>query len=122
MRIAVIGSRNLIVTDLERYLPSGTTEIVSGGARGVDSCAREYAQRAGLVFVEILPDYDRYGREAPLVRNREIVNLSDGVVAFWDGHSRGTRMAVEYARSIGVPVRLYMRSGGGAHAPGNHAT
>ena len=36
MKVAVIGSRGLSVTDLGRYLPENTTEIVSGGARGVD--------------------------------------------------------------------------------------
>ncbi|MBQ8648757.1 MAG: hypothetical protein IJ470_01635 [Clostridia bacterium] len=43
MRVAVIGSRNLKVDDLSKYLPVSTTEIVSGGAKGIDTCAREYA-------------------------------------------------------------------------------
>ena len=45
MKVAIIGSRNLKVDNLAPYLPSNTTEIVSGGARGVDHCAREYALR-----------------------------------------------------------------------------
>ncbi len=48
MKIAIIGSRNLIVNDLENYLPADTYEIVSGGARGIDSCAREYAKKIFL--------------------------------------------------------------------------
>ena len=43
MKVAVIGSRNLTVSNLEKYLPAGVTEIVSGGARGVDTSAREYS-------------------------------------------------------------------------------
>ena len=39
MKIAVIGSRSLTVVDLAQYLPIGVTEIVSGGARGVDISA-----------------------------------------------------------------------------------
>ena len=39
MKIAVIGSRNLIVENLEEYLPADCTEIVSGGAKGIDECA-----------------------------------------------------------------------------------
>ena len=42
MKVAVIGSRNLTVENLGQYLPEETTEIVSGGAKGVDTCAREY--------------------------------------------------------------------------------
>ena len=52
MKVAIIGSRNLTVTDLENYLPEGTTEIVSGGAKGVDSCAKAFALSKGLKAVE----------------------------------------------------------------------
>ena len=41
MRIAIVGSRNIWVDDLESYLPAGVTEIVSGGAKGVDFCAKQ---------------------------------------------------------------------------------
>ena len=42
MKVAIVGSRNLHVENLEKYLPKNTTEIVSGGARGIDSDARAY--------------------------------------------------------------------------------
>lgn len=64
MRVAVVGSRGLKVEHLENYLPEGVTEIVSGGARGVDTCAREYALSHGLKLTEFLPEYDKYGRSA----------------------------------------------------------
>ena len=51
MKIAIIGSRNLIVNDLERYLPKHTTEIVSGGAMGIDTCAEKYAKENNIPFV-----------------------------------------------------------------------
>lgn len=69
MRVAVIGSRGLTVRDMGQYLPEGTTEIVSGGAKGVDSSAREYAMTHGIKLTEFLPEYDKYGRSAPLKRN-----------------------------------------------------
>lgn len=43
MKIAVIGSRTLTVRDLEKYIPKDTTEIISGGANGIDRCAKEFA-------------------------------------------------------------------------------
>lgn len=43
MKVAVIGSRGLSVPNIGEYLPEDTTEIVSGGAKGVDASAREYA-------------------------------------------------------------------------------
>lgn len=57
MKVAVIGSRGLTVCHLEKYLPEGTAEIVSGGAKGVDTCARAYALKHGIRMTEFLPDY-----------------------------------------------------------------
>ena len=57
MKVAVIGSRGLTVENLGDYLPQATDEIVSGGAKGIDACAREYAEKAGLRLTEFLPDY-----------------------------------------------------------------
>ena len=72
MKIAVIGSRRITEVDLERYV-TGCDEIVSGGAAGVDSCAAEYARENGLKLTEFLPQYEHYGRAAPIKRNKEIV-------------------------------------------------
>ena len=71
MKVAVVGSRTLTNIELGRYISEDAEEIVSGGAVGVDSCAAEYARRKGLRLTEILPQYERYGRGAPIVRNKE---------------------------------------------------
>ena len=56
MKTAVIGSRSLTVDDLEKYIPLGTCEIVSGGAKGIDTCAHDYAVLHGLRLTEFLPE------------------------------------------------------------------
>lgn len=109
MKIAVIGSRNLTVEDLGKYLPEETTEIVSGGAKGVDTCAREYASAKGLKLTEFLPEYNRYGRGAPLKRNLQIIDYADCVLAFWDGQSRGTKFVIERCKAQGKPVRVFLK-------------
>lgn len=107
MKVAVIGSRNIRVVDLDAFLPIGTTEIVSGGARGVDACARRYARAHRIKLTEFLPDYDTYGKAAPLRRNDAIVTYADLVLAFWDGASHGTRYVVRRCREEGTPVRIF---------------
>lgn len=107
MKVAVIGSRGMSVDDLENYLPEGTTEIVSGGARGVDTSAREYALRHGLKLTECLPDYARYGRGAPLKRNITIIENADLVLAFWDGVSRGTKFVIDNCKKRDIPIKVY---------------
>ncbi len=107
MKVAVIGSRSLYVNDLENYLPKETTEIVSGGAVGVDRSARRYAKQNGLKLTEFLPDYDTYGKYAPLKRNLEIIEYADIIYAFWDGKSGGTSFVIENCRKLGKKVRVF---------------
>ncbi len=107
MKIAVVGSRSITNIPLANVIPPQCTEIVSGGARGVDTCARIYAQVHGLKLTEFFPDYDRYGRAAPLKRNDLIVAHADMVLAFWDGESRGTIYTVRQCKSQGKPYRVF---------------
>ncbi|MBQ7119160.1 MAG: DUF2493 domain-containing protein [Oscillospiraceae bacterium] len=106
MKVAIIGSRNITVENLGDYLPENTTEIVSGGAKGVDICAREYAMENGIKLTEFLPDYARYRRGAPLKRNIQIIEYADTVLAFWDGKSRGTKFVIDNCEKIGREVKV----------------
>ena len=108
MKVAVIGSRGLQVNDLGKYLPDEVTEIISGGARGVDTSAREYAMEHGLKLTEYLPEYDKYGRGAPLKRNITIIENADLVLAFWDGSSKGTKYVIENCKKRNIPVQVYL--------------
>ena len=106
MKVAVIGSRTLRITNLEKYLPEDTTEIVSGGARGVDQSAREYAYDNNILLKEFFPDYESYGRLAPLKRNILIINYADKVLAFWDGKSHGTKFVIENCKKLSKPLKI----------------
>ena len=100
MRIAIVGSRNIVVEKIERYI-SNCDEVVSGGAKGVDSCAAMYAEENGIKLTVFLPRYERYGRAAPIIRNHEIVDYADKIIAFWDGRSKGTLSVIQYAQKVG---------------------
>ena len=106
MKLAIVGSRSLKNVALDKYLPQGVEEIVSGGAAGIDTLAAEYARQNGLKLTEILPQYDRYGRAAPILRNKRIVEYADQILAFWDGSSKGTLSVVRYAEKIGKPIKM----------------
>ena len=100
MKIAIVGSRNVTVNNIEKYI-SECDEIVSGGAAGVDTCAAEYARKNGLKLTEFLPQYERYGRAAPIIRNKQIVEYADKIIVFWNGTSKGTLSVIKYADKIG---------------------
>lgn len=106
MKLAIIGSRSLTNVVLEEYVREEASEIVSGGAIGIDSCAAEYARRKGIELTEFLPDYEHYGRAAPIVRNKKIVDYADEIIAFWDGKSKGTLSVIKYAQKTGKTCRV----------------
>lgn len=106
MKVAIVGSRNLTNITLDQYISKEVEEIVSGGAVGVDLCAAEYAKNNGLKLTEFLPQYERYGRAAPIVRNKEIVNYADKIIVFWNGSSKGSLSVINYAKKIGKPVEV----------------
>ncbi len=116
MKIAVIGSRNLAIDNLEGIIPDTVTEIVSGGARGIDSCAKQYAMEHLIKYTEFLPEYNRFGKAAPLKRNIQIIEYADVVIAIWDGKSRGTKYVIEQCKRAGKEVTVYF----GACANTNH--
>ena len=105
MKVAVIGSRSVLKVDIGAYI-SKEDEIVSGGAVGVDSCAEEYAKKKGLKLTVFLPQYEKYGRAAPIVRNKEIVDYAEKIIAFWDGKSKGTLSVIKYAEKTGKPCEI----------------
>lgn len=106
MKIAVIGSRSLKINNLEKYLPENTTEIVSGGAVGIDTCAKIYVKTNNLKLTEFLSEYKKYGKCAPLKRNIQIIDYSDMVVAFWDGKSKGTKYVIDKCKKMDKKVQV----------------
>lgn len=103
MKIAIIGSRECSNIDfagnLEAVLNvSKDDTIISGGAKGIDTLAANYAKEKNINLIEILPDYKKNGRAATFIRNREIVDSSNIIVAFWNGKSKGTKYTLDYAR------------------------
>ena len=105
MKLAIVGSRNLKV-DISEYIPDGVDEIVSGGAKGIDSAAAEYAKNNGMKLTEFLPEYSRYGRGAPLKRNDLIAEYADEALVFWDGKSKGTKYTADAFEKMGKKVKI----------------
>lgn len=101
---AIVGSRDFsdkefVLTILAEVLKPGDV-VVSGGARGVDTWAEEYAKSKGLEVRVFKPDWSG-GRGAGFKRNTLIVQEADEVIAFWDGLSKGTKNTIEKAEATG---------------------
>ena len=84
-------------------------EIVSGGADGADALAEKYAQEKGLPFKAFLPKFKTdpatpYHVKWFHVRNRELIEYADAVLACWNGISPGTKSAIRHAQKIGKQI------------------
>lgn len=93
MKVAIIGSRNFEQFNFQKILdniPGNCTEIVSGGAKGIDTIAADIAEALHLKFTCFKPEYHIYAKSAPLKRNQQIVDYSDYILAVWDIKSKGT--------------------------------
>ena len=106
MKLLIAGSRSIKEYDLEKHIPDGIRMIIAGGADGIDKLAEIYADKKRLSKLILRPQYDIYGRSAPLKRNEEMVELCDMVLIIWDGHSKGTNYTLNYANKIGKKVIL----------------
>ena len=89
------------------YIPSATTEIVSGGAKGVDKAAEDFARKKELKYTEFLPEYEKYARAAPLRRNEKIIDYADLVVALWNSKSKGTQYVINLCKQTDKPLIVY---------------
>ena len=108
MKLLIAGSRSIREWDISEYVPPETDLIISGGAKGVDALAERYADERGIAKQIIRPQYELYGKAAPLKRNEQMVEIADHVLILWDGRSRGTRYTMEYAFKIGKSVTVVL--------------
>ena len=71
-----------------RGMASQVTEIVSGGAKGVDRLGEWYARQRGLPCKAFPAQWAKYGKSAGPIRNAEMAEYADYGVAVWDGVSK----------------------------------
>lgn len=108
MKVAIVGSKNLIAANLSKYIPPETTEIVSGGQRSIGTYTTNLVVNMGLKLTEFLPEYEKYGRRAPLARYIQMIEYSDLVLAFWDGKSLKTSFVISKCIELDVFVKIFM--------------
>lgn len=82
-------------------------EIVSGGATGADALGERYAKEKGYTIKLFPADWNRYGRIAGPLRNKQMADYADALIVFWDGSSRGTKNMLEIAREQGLKIGIY---------------
>lgn len=112
MKIIVAGSREfkdyeMLKNKLDKLLINQKDiQIVSGGCRGADELGEMYAKEKGYSLKVFKADWNKYGKKAGPLRNRQMAKYADGLVAFYKEGSRGTKNMIEEAGKEGLKIRI----------------
>jgi hypothetical protein len=112
MKVIIAGSRNfndynLLKTSCDNLLTQFTNiEIVSGTARGADKLGERYAREKGYDIKQFPANWDKHGKSAGYIRNDEMAQYADMLIAFWDGTSKGTKHMIDLANKRGIKVEI----------------
>lgn len=109
MKVIVAGTRNSHVTTedvISVFNEYGidASEIVSGASGDADSAGERAAGILGVPKKTFMANWSLFGRAAGPIRNSEMADYADLLVAFWDGKSRGTKNMIEQMRKKGKEV------------------
>jgi hypothetical protein len=119
VKVLVCGGRDfhdalLLVNVLDVLIPRESKEnikyeIVSGGAHGADTIAKQYAKLRSFTYKEFPANWDEHGKSAGYIRNAEMAEyIQDNgfVIAFWNYKSKGTEHMIRLARQKNIPVNI----------------
>lgn len=84
------------------------SEIVSGGALGVDKLGEKFAAKFDIPVKIFLANWKKYDKVAGMVRNKEMADYGDALIAIWDGESRGTFNMIQEAEKRNLKVFKYI--------------
>jgi hypothetical protein len=79
-------------------------EIVSGGAEGVDTCGENFAKEMGWKLTVLPADWNKHGKAAGPIRNRQMVEYADELLLIWDGESKGSKNMKEEMKKLHKPI------------------
>lgn len=115
-RVIIAGTRDFNDYELLKqycdYMLSKKVEsgeqitIISGGASGADALGEKYARERGYSLRLFPAQWEKYGRQAGPMRNREMADNADALIAYWDGKSKGTKNMIEEAKKRGLKVAI----------------
>jgi len=118
MKTVIAGSRTIndyllvkrFIGRVIKYYRVDISEVVSGGAFGVDQLGEKWARSYGVPvkpFYLTNEDWLLFGNRAGIVRNQEMAEYADILIAIWDGKSNGTANMVEEMKKLDKPVYLF---------------
>lgn len=112
MKIIIAGCRDfnnyeLLKSKLDFYFQNiEIKEIVSGACSGADKLGERYAHEHNIPVKQFPANWNVYGKQAGPLRNEQMSQYADALVAFWDGKSRGTSDMINRAKAHNLKIRI----------------
>lgn len=113
-KIIIAGGRDfnnyaLLQEYVDKFLstyPSDSIEIISGNAKGADKLGERYAKEHNLPVKLFPANWNKYGKRAGYLRNQEMADYANMLIAFWDRKSKGTNHMINIAKKAGLIVKV----------------
>ena len=112
MKIIIAGGRdfnnyNILDKVISKIVNIEKDIIISGAARGADSIGADWAKKHSVPVKMYHANWDRYGKSAGYIRNAEMGENADALIAFWDGKSKGTLNMIKTMQLNKKPYRIF---------------
>lgn len=111
MKTIIAGSRSITFYDrvevATRLCPWNITEVVSGTAYGVDKLGERWALYHNTPLKRFPADWNKFGKRAGYLRNEQMADYADALIAIWDGKSKGTGHMIDIAKRKGLKVYVH---------------
>lgn len=108
MKVIIAGSRDITNPDFveQAIQQSGfsITELVSGQAPGVDTLGERWARLNKIPIKPFPADWKKYGKPAGPIRNQQMADYADALIAIWHNNSSGTKDMIDKAKAKGLQV------------------
>jgi hypothetical protein len=115
MKVIIAGSRNFtdyqkLKKECDQFLQDQKNiEIVSGDHfKGADKLGIQYANEKGYNLIKFPAEWNKFGKAAGPIRNKEMAIFADVLIAFWDGKSRGTQNMIRLANPKGLRIKVVL--------------
>ena len=112
MKVIIAGGRDF--TDSKYFMECinscgiHITEIVCGKAKGADTLGEILANsNDNLILKEFPANWPLYGISAGHIRNKEMAEYADVLIAFRDGKSAGTHNMIKIAKELNLEIKIY---------------
>ncbi|MDR1628506.1 MAG: hypothetical protein LBR79_07040 [Oscillospiraceae bacterium] len=107
MRIGIMGSENLNIS-VDKFVPQYASYILTIDGEGINKNVEQYAREHNLPINIFKPDFQKFGQNAELIRNKHLSVQSEMIIIVWDGKSEMLRATIEYAKNIRKRLKVFL--------------